>query len=159
MKIKHTQKYIKTSPRKIRLVADLIKDLSPEKALEVLPHLQKRAAKPLSKAINTALSNAKDRNISGELVFSEIQINEGPRLKRGRAVSRGRWHPYKRRMSHIHIVLKTTSSKKVKVSLPKKKLSKNDKKSKVSNLKSKTRKTTTAKGDSSKKKGKSKLKR
>src|SRR3990170_5358140 len=57
--------------------------------------------------------NAKVKNISADLLkFKEIQINEGPRLKRGRPVSRGRWHPHKRRMSHIRVVLQTVEKTK-----------------------------------------------
>lgn len=110
MKIIHTQKFVLMSPRKLRRVADLARDLSPERAIEVLPHVERRAAGPLVKAINAAVANAKQKGVDGaDLVFSHIQINEGPRLKRGRPVSRGQWHPYKRRMSHIRIVLETKS--------------------------------------------------
>ena len=45
-----------------------------------------------------------------DLVFKEIQIGEGPRLKRGRAASRGMWHPFKRRMSHIRVILQSTKA-------------------------------------------------
>jgi len=41
------------------------------------------------------------------LIFKEIQIGEGPRLKRGQAASRGRWHAFKHRMAHIRVVLTT----------------------------------------------------
>ncbi len=114
MQIKSTQKFVRTSPRKLRLVANLAKKISPVDAVEVLPHTQKRAAEPLIKVIKSALANAKVVGISEDrLYFEEIQINEGPRLKRGRAVSRGRWHPYQRKMSHIRIVLGVKEEKKV----------------------------------------------
>jgi len=58
------------------------------------------------KLVNVA--NAKQKGISDtDLILKDIQINEGPMLKRGRPVSRGRWHPYNRRMSHIRVVLTT----------------------------------------------------
>jgi large subunit ribosomal protein L22 len=115
MEIKTVQRFIRTSPYKLRLVVNLIKGLSPRESLEALPFTGKRAAEPLSKAIKVALANAKDQGISeSDLVFKEIQINEGPRLKRGRPVSRGRWHPYKRRMSHIRIVLETKEPEPIK---------------------------------------------
>ena len=105
------QKFIKMSPKKIRLVADKIRGMKPQKAVEILPFVGKRASEPLVKVIKTAIANAKVKNVSQEnLEFKEIQINEGPRLKRGRPVSRGRWHPYKRRMSHIRVVLTTLKS-------------------------------------------------
>ncbi len=111
MEIIAVQKFIKMSPKKIRLVADKIRGMKPQKAVEILPFVGKRASEPLVKVIKTAIANAKVKNVSQEnLEFKEIQINEGPRLKRGRPVSRGRWHPYKRRMSHIRVVLTTLKS-------------------------------------------------
>lgn len=106
MQVKSTQKFMKTSPRKLRLVADIARQLSPVMAVEVLPHTGKRAAEPLIKVIKTAIANAKVMGISEDrLFFEQLQINDGPRLKRGRAVSRGRWHPYQRKMSHVVVVL------------------------------------------------------
>lgn len=110
MEIIATQKFLLMSPKKIRPVADIVKKLSPIKAIEVLPFIGKKAAEPLAKVIKTAIGNAVQKGYSADdLKFKEIQIGEGPRLKRGRPVSRGRWHPYKRRMSHIRVVLETTN--------------------------------------------------
>ena len=93
----------------------MIKGLSPTKAVDVLPHVGKKAAGPLAKVIKAAIANAKDRSISeGDLVFKEIQITEGPRLKRGRSVGRGRWNPYQRPMSHIRVVLTTKEPEAIK---------------------------------------------
>lgn len=106
MEIIATQKYLLASPRKIRPVVEVIKKMKPGEALEKLPFVGKKAAESLGKVIKSALASAKQKGISEEeLVFKEIQIGEGPRLKRGTAVSRGRWHPIKRRMSHIRVVL------------------------------------------------------
>jgi large subunit ribosomal protein L22 len=103
-----TQKYFLTSPKKIRPLADIARKLTPTRAIEVLPFSEKRAALPLIKVIKTAIANATQKGVSTDsLKFKEILITEGPRLKRGRAVSRGRWHPFKRRMSHIRVVLFT----------------------------------------------------
>lgn len=108
MEIVQTQKFIRMSPRKLRLVVPVVKGLSPTKAVDVLPHVGKKAAEPLAKVIKAAIANAKDRKISeADLVLKEIQINEGPRLKRGRPVGRGRFNPYQRPMSHIRVVLTT----------------------------------------------------
>jgi large subunit ribosomal protein L22 len=91
----------------------MIKKLSPTKAIASLPLVNKRAAEPLMKVIKSAIAQAKERGISEtNLVFSEIQIGEGPRLKRGIAVSRGRWHPIVKRMSHIRVVLESKEVKK-----------------------------------------------
>lgn len=103
-----TQKYLITSPRKLRLVAEMVKKLKPVTAIEQMPFIAKRASEPLLKVIKTAVANARNLGASDtDLIFKEIQIGEGPRLKRGRAASRGRWHPYAKRMSHIRVVLTT----------------------------------------------------
>jgi large subunit ribosomal protein L22 len=108
---KSVQKYLVDSPRKLRAVVALIKKLSPVDAIEKLPFASRRAAGDLSKVIKSAVANARVQGVSdSDLIFKEIQIGEGPRLKRGNAASRGRWHPFKHRMSHIRVVLTTKKS-------------------------------------------------
>ena len=108
---KATQKYLLMSPRKIRLVVALVRKMKPVEAVEKLPFVQKRSAADLAKVIKSAIASAKAQGVSEtDLIFKEIQVGEGPRLKRGRAASRGRWHPFKRRMSHIRVVLTTIKS-------------------------------------------------
>lgn len=107
-----TQKYLIISPRKVRDVVAIIKGLDPLTAISKLEFIRKRSSELLIKVIKTAMGQAKAQGVSDtDLVFSEIQIGEGPRLKRGRAASRGRWHPYKKRMSHIRIVLTAKAAK------------------------------------------------
>jgi large subunit ribosomal protein L22 len=106
------QKYVRVSPKKLRAVAALTKSMKPQKAVEVLPFSSKRSATHLLKVVKSAMANAKNKGVSPEdLIFKEIQVNEGPRLKRGRPVSRGRWHAYQKRMSHIRVVLTTKEVK------------------------------------------------
>ncbi len=113
---KATQKYLLMSPRKIRLVVGVIKKMKPAEAVEKLPFVQKRAGIELSKVIKSAIASAKNAGVGEtDLIFKEIQIGEGPRLKRGRAASRGMWHPFKRRMAHIRVVLTTLQNQKLKV--------------------------------------------
>jgi len=108
-----TQKYLIVGPKKVRDVVELIKKLKPMEAISKLEFIRKRSSELLIKVIKTALGQAKVQGIGEEdLVFKEIQIGEGPRLKRGRAASRGRWHAYKKRMSHIRIVLAVKEVKK-----------------------------------------------
>ena len=122
MDIISTQKFIRMSPRKLRLVADVVRDLKPNRAIETLPHIGKRASGPLAKVIKTAIANAKQKGFSeSDLTFKEIQINEGPTLKRGRPVSRGRWHPIMKRMSHIRVVLATKETRKQETKEPRNK--------------------------------------
>src|SRR3972149_11834894 len=102
------QKFILISPKKVRPVANMAKKLSPTKALESLPFVGSKAAIVLKKVIASAVANAKAKGASEEnLFFTEIQIGEGPRLKRGMAGAHGRWKPIKKRMSHIRVVLES----------------------------------------------------
>jgi len=113
---KAVQKYLLESPRKVRLVVAVIKKMKPAEAVEKLPFVQKRAGIVLAKVIKSAIASAKNAGVSEtDLFFKEIQIGEGPRLKRGRAASRGMWHPFKKRMSHIRVILTTVKKEEVKV--------------------------------------------
>lgn len=108
-----TQKYLIMSPRKIRLVTDLIRKMKPSDAILKLPFVQKRAADYVSKVIKNAMASAKNAGVSEtDLIFKEIQVGQGPTLKRGRAASRGRWAPIQKKMAHIRIIL-TTKAKPV----------------------------------------------
>jgi large subunit ribosomal protein L22 len=136
------QKFVRISPKKMRVVADIAKKMSPTMAIERLPFLRKRGSDVLVKVIKSAVTNAKQKGLSDDaLLFREIQIGEGPRLKRGRAASRGRWHPYKRRMSHIRVVLTTKEEKTQDLRL-KTKQEKNDSKLTEEGLKTKETKIT-----------------
>lgn len=108
------QKYIHTSPRKLRLVAQMVRKMKPAVALETLRFTPKNAARDLSAAIETVLANAKQAGMSVDnLVFKNLEINESLKMKRHRAGTRGRVKPYKKRMSHIKIVLSDSASKSV----------------------------------------------
>jgi len=106
MEITTIQKNIHTSPRKLRLVASLVRNMKPGKALQTLQFTQKAAALPLAKAIKTVLANAKQQNLETEsLNFKKLEINEGIRMRRFRAQAKSRTNPYKKRTSQFKIVL------------------------------------------------------
>lgn len=106
MEYQATAKYVRMSTRKVRLVADSIRKLTPEKALIMLDHMPKRAAFPMALVIRSAMANAKMKNAdTTALTFAKIEIMGGPVMKRWHAVSRGMAHGYKKRMTHIRIVL------------------------------------------------------
>ncbi|MBI2314850.1 50S ribosomal protein L22 [Candidatus Daviesbacteria bacterium] len=106
MEITTIQKYVHTSPRKLRLVSDMVRKMAPQKSLDVLRLTPKMAAKDLVKALETVLANAKQKDLNPQnLRFSKIEINESAKMRRFRAGTRGRVRPFKRRMSHIKIVL------------------------------------------------------
>ena len=94
--------YVRVSPRKARLVADLVRGLDADEAVELLLRTNKRAAGLILKVLQSAVANAFDQGLDvDEMYVSRIYVNEGPRLKRMRASARGRAAPYKHRMAHI----------------------------------------------------------
>jgi len=98
------QKNLGHSPRKLRLVADMVRKMSPERAILTLQFTNRAAAPDLAKAIKTALANVAGKS---NLSFRTLEINEG--LKLGRMLigtaGRGRSRPFKKRFSHIRVVL------------------------------------------------------
>lgn len=94
------------SPRKVRLVADLIRRKSIDEALSTLSFLKKRGASPLEKTIRSAIANAISRNAARSALFiKNVEIMGGPAYKRYHFSTRGRTHPYKKRTSHVRIIL------------------------------------------------------
>lgn len=99
-------KYIRMSPRKVRLVAHAVKRLTPAMALLRLRELPKRASGPLVDVVASAIANVKDKKADiTKMRFKSIEVSHGPAMKRIRAVSRGQAHAYKKRMTHIRVVL------------------------------------------------------
>lgn len=99
------QKHIRQSPLKLRMIANTIRGLSVDQALEQLEFTPKKAARIIKKVIVQAQANAVNnlKASPASLVVDEIQISEGSRLKRWRAVSRGRAHSIIKRMSHVRV--------------------------------------------------------
>lgn len=117
IEIKSSLKYYQEAPRKIRLVANLIKkNINVTDAKSQLNFLPQRAAKTLLSVLNSAVANAKHNyNLEEEdLIIKEIIINEGPKLKRWRSVAMGSAHPIEKKTSHIIIKLEGDLSKKSK---------------------------------------------
>ena len=102
-------KNVKISPKKLRFLTANIKKQSPAQAVHTLMYTQKKGATFLRKAISSALSNAKNTmNIdAGLLQFKSVSIEEGLRLKRFRAGSKGMAKPFRHEYSHIKMVLTT----------------------------------------------------
>lgn len=112
------QKYVRLGSRKLRLVAQAVKNLTPQEAIKQLEFLNKRSSLPVLKTIKQAIANAKNPPAGGKSVkledlrFSEIQILKGPILKRWRAVSRGRAYKIHKPTSHIKVVLEAKNGSK-----------------------------------------------
>lgn len=103
--------YVRASPQKVRLVADLVRGLPAEEALALLRRTNKRAARQVIKVLDAAVANADNRDANvDELVVESIVVNEGPRVRRMRAAARGRSAPYRHRMAHIVITLSDDES-------------------------------------------------
>lgn len=84
----------------------MVRSKEPKKALDILQFSPKAAAKELASAIKAALASAKQAGVKEDNVsFKKIEVNEGPKMRRFRAGARGRAKPYRRKMSHIKIVL------------------------------------------------------
>lgn len=116
MLVKAEVKQINISTRKVRLVADEVRNMTLNDALVSLSFMDKRAARPIKKAIESAVANAvNNANLKKEsLAIAAIDVNEGASYKRFRPSTRGRVHPYKRRTSHIRIVLEDKVKEEIK---------------------------------------------
>ncbi len=106
-------KFLRMSPRKVRLVADLMRGRSVLRTVNTLSLLNKRAAKPLLKLLRSAMANAEHNfSLSSEnLKISTITVNAGPTLKRFMPKAHGRATPVRERMSHINLVLSPFAKK------------------------------------------------
>ena len=110
-------KYLRIAPRKVRLVADLIRRKKVEQAQTILDFTTKGATKPLAKLLKTAIADAR-HNFQLEpsnLYISKITVDEGPKFKRWKARSRGIAAPIQKKTSHITLVLSEISSEGKKV--------------------------------------------
>lgn len=100
-------KNLKISPKKVRFLLPAVKKLKPTMAMEHLFYTPKKPAKILYQAIKSAINNAKvSLKVADDLLkFKSLAIDEGFKLKRYNPGARGNAKPYKRRYSHIKIVL------------------------------------------------------
>jgi large subunit ribosomal protein L22 len=105
---------VRLSPQKGRLIADQIRGLSVERALEILSFSMRRAADPVKKVLESAIANAEHNQGADidELRVSEIQINAGPMIKRFHARAKGRGVRVIKRTSHITITVSDAPVKK-----------------------------------------------
>lgn len=101
------------SPRKTRLVTDLVKGKTVPEALTILQFLDKRAAQPIAKLISSAAANAEKQGESAtRLVIVAITVNKGLVQTRYMPRAFGRASPIRHRMSHVTVTLKKAHTKK-----------------------------------------------
>ena len=99
-------KYARISSRKVRLVADMVRGLEVQDAVNVLKCPPPRAAAMISKVLSSAISNADEKEADVDrLIVSEIRVGEGPTIKRFRPKDRGRAHSILKRTSHIIVAV------------------------------------------------------
>ena len=99
-----------TSPRKMRLVADLVRGEKVERALNILKFSQKEASRRLEKLVLSAVTNWQSKNEdsdveSASLFIKEIRVDGGTMLKRLRPAPQGRAHRIRKRSNHVTVVL------------------------------------------------------
>ena len=117
MEASATRKYIRSSPRKMRRGVNTIRGLSVPEAIEALTFMPQAATRPVELTVRNAVRNLIDKNPDerfdeSKLVILEIRVDEGPRFKRFRAGARGRAKPYKKRLSHLKVVVRATADDK-----------------------------------------------
>ena len=101
-----TLRYLKASPQKVRLVADLVRGKKVEEALSILRFTHKAVAKDLEKLVRSAVANAENKETSADvddLVVSKIYVNEGPREKRIQPAPMGRAYQLQKRKAHVTV--------------------------------------------------------
>ncbi|NRD24786.1 50S ribosomal protein L22 [Winogradskyella litoriviva] len=99
-----------TSPRKMRLVADLVRGEKAEKALQILRFSQKEASRRLEKLVMSAIANWQAKNEDADveeanLFIKEIRVDGGAMLKRLRPAPQGRAHRIRKRSNHVTVVV------------------------------------------------------
>ena len=101
-------KYARIAPRKVKIVADLIRGKNVDEALAIVKFTPKASSEIVEKLLKSAIANAENNfNMDrSKLYVAEIYANQGPTMKRIRAATQGRANRIRKRTSHIEVVLK-----------------------------------------------------
>jgi large subunit ribosomal protein L22 len=107
-------KNYRQSPRKVRLIADIVRGKDVQEALDTLVLTIKRASDPIAKLINSAVANAEHNHglKKADLFIKNITVDDGITLHRWRARARGRAAPIRKRTCIVKVVLDTKDNKK-----------------------------------------------
>ena len=107
MEVKSYSKYVRISPKKAREVARILPGKKATEAVSLLKYIPRKAARLLDKTLKSAMANAENNSnlSSDDLIIKQAVVEEGPALKMFRPCARGSSHPYKKRMSHLRIIL------------------------------------------------------
>lgn len=112
MEVKAQLKNLRIAPRKVRLVANLIKGMDTTNAVSQLEYSTKKSSENILTLLNSAIANAKNNFKLDEkkLYISEIMVNGGTIMKRSMPRAMGRAFPIKKRTCHVILILKATGS-------------------------------------------------
>jgi large subunit ribosomal protein L22 len=107
IQVKAIAKGVSNSPRKVAVVAGLVRGRTVADALVILSHTPRRSAQPVIKVIESAKANAEhNHNLKPDtLRIVEITVTAGPRIKRFRPAAHGRALPFQRKTSHIRVIV------------------------------------------------------
>jgi|SRR5581483_6168819 len=107
MEVKVQLNNLRTAPRKVRQVADLIRNKRADKAQQMLAFTVNKSSTAVLKLLNSAIASAvNDLKLKESNLFvSRIMVDEGPKLKRSHPMSRGRAYPIMKRTSHVTLIL------------------------------------------------------
>lgn len=108
MEAKAVAKYVRIAPRKVRIVANLVRGKSIAEAFAILQHTPKVASEVVEKALKSAVANAEhnyDMNVDS-LYVSTIYVDQGPTMKRIHPRSRGQAFKILKRSSHLTVMVK-----------------------------------------------------
>ena len=110
--VRASARYLRTSPRKVRLVADQVRGLPIEDARALLRFSPRGAARDVGRVIDSAAANAENNHDlpADDLRIAEIYVDEGPTMRRWRARARGRATRIEKRTCHLSVALTPTES-------------------------------------------------
>lgn len=108
MDVRATHKYLRMTPRKVRLVVDVVRGKPVRQALDILRFMNKAAAQPVAAAVKSAVANAEQNAHldADDLFIAEIYADKAPTAKRWQPGARGRANPILKRASHITVVVR-----------------------------------------------------
>lgn len=114
--VRAVAKGVDQTPRKVSLVASLVRNRTVADALVILEHVPKRAALPVKKVIESAKANAVNNHglDAKTLTITTLSVTTGPRLRRFKPASRGRALPFEKKTSHILVEVSGTEKPKKK---------------------------------------------
>jgi large subunit ribosomal protein L22 len=108
VKIEAKLRYARISAKKLQDVARVLRGKSAVEAASLMDHVRRKSARLLGALLRSAMANAENNNnVSADrLVVDSVMVGEGPVIRRFIPASRGSAHPIRKRMAHVHIVLR-----------------------------------------------------